>query len=123
MGDIMRIRIPYFYLLTFPAFMFGFGFILNAIVIALNHGQMPVQWPGGCDPDTMGDDIIHSCMASATHLKFLADWIFIRGVGVASPGDLLLWAGRFTFMPSVYAWLALVIKDENRKKLEWESRL
>lgn len=104
-------RIPYWQLLFGPAGVFALGFFLNAVVVALNGGQMPVLFPGGCG--NMSADDIHSCMTHATHLKFLADWILIRGIGVASPGDFLEWAAQFSFMPALVAWIVLIIKKFN----------
>lgn len=102
-------KIPYSYLLLGPSALFALGFILNAVVMAANGGQMPVLFPGGC-ADGFGDDVIHSCMNGATHLKFLADWIVINHVGVASPGDFGEWAGDAAFWPALTAWVALIIK-------------
>jgi hypothetical protein len=107
--------IPYWPLLTGPALFFGIGFAMNAIVMAANHGQMPVLWPGGCPQDGVSEDVfpIHACMSAATHLKFLADWIVIRGLGVTSPGDFFEWLSDATLMPALYMWLALVIRDKH----------
>lgn len=104
-------RIPYWQLLISPASLFALGFLLNAVVVALNGGQMPVLFPGGCG--NMSADDIHGCMTHTTHLKFLADWILLRGIGIASPGDFLEWAGQMTFMPALVAWIVLIIKKFN----------
>ena len=109
----MKLRIPYAALLLGPSLLFAIGFALNAFVMAANHGQMPVLWPGGgciIDPDK---DLLHSCMTAGTHLKFLADWIVIRGLGIASPGDFGEWACDAALWPAITAWVALVIKDRN----------
>lgn len=101
-------------LLTVPALMFGFGFLLNALVMAANQGQMPVLIPGGIaagcpiDPDK---DFLHSCMTQATHLKFLADWVVIKGIGIASPGDFSEWACEAAFWPSIVAFVARISKN------------
>jgi hypothetical protein len=108
----MKLRVPYWQLLLGPSALLVIGMSLNALVMAVNGGQMPVQWPGGCDPKMMGDDITHACMTHATHLKFLADWIVLQA-GVASPGDLFIWTWEATFMPALYAWLALIIRDHS----------
>ena len=110
-------KIPYWTLAAIPALSFGIGFTMNAIAVAVNGGQMPVQFPGGCDVmETVlaargVTDIIHSCMTSDTHLKFLCDWILIRGVGVASPGDLLEWLSDAVATPFYSAFIALILND------------
>ena len=105
------LKIPYWYLLIGPYALFMLGFAMNAIVMSQNGGQMPVQFPGGY-PE--GDsDIIHCAMTHATHLKVLADWIVIKSIGVASPGDILEFAYDVSFLPALSAWFALVIKDHN----------
>jgi hypothetical protein len=48
-------RVPYWYLLALPTFIFYFGVALNLIVMGLNHAQMPVLWPGGCDVSALAD--------------------------------------------------------------------
>jgi len=106
--------IPYKTLLFGPALVFGIGFALNALVMAANSAQMPVLVPGNLcasDPTFFGDDLIHSCMTSVTRLKFLADWIVIRGLGIASPGDFLEWLGDTTYWPAASAWVVLVLRD------------
>jgi hypothetical protein len=99
-----------------PSLLFAVGFALNAVVMAANHGQMPVLIPGGIAdgcPINPDKDFLHSCMTQATHLKFLTDWMVIKGLGIASPGDLGLWGGDAAFWPALTAWVALVIKDRN----------
>jgi hypothetical protein len=103
--------IPYLHFLALPALLFGLGFMMNAVVVAANHGQMPVLTPGGCDPKEDMDGRIHSCMVPETRLKFLADWILIRGMGIASPGDFIEWAGERLFWPFILIWCVLMIKD------------
>lgn len=107
-------RIPYWPLLVGPQLLFAFGFLLNAFVMGINHGQMPVLWPGGvCDSSNFIHDTMHSCMNQSTHLKFLADWIVIKGLGVASPGDFFEWAFESIVGPCYFAWVALIIKNHN----------
>jgi hypothetical protein len=115
-------RIPYWYLAIGPYLLVSLGFALNALVMAFNGGQMPVLWPGGCDvmhavQDAVisagGSDSLHSCMTHSSHLKFLADWIVIKGVGIASPGDFLEWAYEATYIPAAAIWAAFLIKDCN----------
>jgi len=80
-------------------------------VMALNHGQMPVQLPANVA--TLVDfDIRHTVMTSATHLKFFCDWIQL-GDGIASPGDVLAWLGDAIMIPCLAIWAAFVIKDYN----------
>jgi len=90
---------------------------MNATVIAANYGQMPVLTPGGCDPDDM-DSVIHACMVPETRLKFLGDWVRIRGMGIASPGDFVLWSGENTFWPCLIIWMVLMIRDR-REMSKW----
>jgi len=108
-------KIPYASLLLGPTALFALGFTLNAIVMAANHGQMPVLVPGGCGPHTMDEDVIHTCMIAGTHLKFLADWILIHRSQVASIGDFFEWAFEYSFWPSLVLWVGFIIKDYNRK--------
>lgn len=110
-------RVPYAYLLLGPSALFALGFLSNAFVMAVNNGAMPVLYSPGCPTfnERYGDDILHSCMTHATHLKFLADWIMIRGFGAASPGDFLEWLWDVTFVPSLVAWVISILHDENRK--------
>lgn len=107
------IRIPYWYLLLGPTLLGALGFLLNASVMAANHGQMPVLIPGGCGMDVTVADALHSCMTATTHLKFLADWLVIKDMGVASPGDFLEWADDAALVPCLAAWIALIFKELN----------
>lgn len=111
-------KIPYWPLLIGPSLLFAFGFALNAFVMGINHGSMPVLWPGGCTPDVMIGDTIHSCMTPFTHLKFLCDWIVVRGVGIASPGDFLELAYELIVIPSLVVWATLMIRDHKRAEEE-----
>ncbi len=103
-------RVPYWPLLLGPTAAYGLGALLNFLALAANGGQMPVLFPGGC-ANGFGDDIIHACMTSSSHLKFLADWIIINHLGAFSPGDLLLMLQEVTFRPALFAWVVLVVKD------------
>jgi hypothetical protein len=109
-------KIPYWYLLLGPSLAFAVGFLSNALVMAANHGQMPVIVPGGHMEIFDPDDLIHCAMTAQTHLKFLADWIVIRDTGIASPGDFGEWLWEATFIPGLAAWFALLIKDHNQTK-------
>ncbi len=86
------------------------GFLSNALVMGVNHSQMPVNMPPGVliNPD----DIFHTAMNSATHLKILADWI-VLAEGIASPGDFLLWGAALATFPMLIAWIALILKEKN----------
>jgi len=106
-------KIPYSYLLLGPTAMFALGFLSNAVVIAANQGSMPVLVPGGCTPGMISE--IHSCMVHSTHLKFLADWILVRGLGIASPGDFLEWGAYASFWPALTTWVGFIIKDFSKK--------
>jgi hypothetical protein len=107
-------KIPYWMLAVVPQAMFWLGFALNSAVIAVNGGQMPVQFPGGCiTPDE--DIMIHQCLTSATHLKFLCDWILVRGgilpFGFYSPGDFVMLAGAAAMTPCLIALATLILND------------
>ena len=110
-------KIPYWPLLLGPALMFALGFTLNAIVCGLNGSSMPVQVPAGVLAQTGGaclidpQDWIHHCMTAQSHLKILADWIAINGLGIASPGDFLEWGGEAAMVPAFFMWLACVLRD------------
>lgn len=105
--------IPYKPLLVGPALAYGCGILMNAIVVAANQGQMPVLWPGGCSQFTSDEFVqIHSCMTSASHLKFLADWFLLNGVGEFSPGDFLIWLGAFTWDYALLIWAILMVRDQ-----------
>jgi hypothetical protein len=110
----IKLKIPYWPILLCPWLSYAAGFVLNAIVMAFNGGQMPTLWPGGCT--TFEVDMMHVCMTHASHLKFLADWIVIRDTGIASPGDFFIWAAQYTQDWLLYVWIALVVKDSNSKK-------
>lgn len=110
-------KIPHKWLLLGPVAMFALGFAMNAVVMAANHGQMPVLIPGNNCSLIEPEDFIHTCMTAGTHLKFLADWIVINHFGVASPGDFLEWACDQTFWPALFAWVMFVIRDHDERTL------
>lgn len=98
--------------------VWAFGYVLNALVMACNHGQMPVLAPGwNCSLLNLEDDPLHSCMNAHTHLKFLADWIVMAEggeiKGIASPGDFFEWFGELTFYPALVTWIMYIIKDSS----------
>ena len=114
----MRPLVPFKLFLFGPAILFAIGFLSNAIVMAANGGTMPVLTAGGCTEDAIAgyaEEVdregmqVHSCMTKATRLKFLADWIVIRHLGVASPGDFFEWAFNLTFKPGLLIWCLLMI--------------
>lgn len=102
-------------LLFLPASLFAIGFMMNALVMGVNHSQMPVLIPGlthgACPIDGTESDVIHTCMNASTHLKFLADWVTIRGLGIACPGDFLEFFGEATFRPALIALIARITKS------------
>lgn len=104
-------KIRYSWLLLGPYLLFALGFAMNALVMAVNGGQMPVQFPGGY-PTDRPEDFIHVAMTVHTHLKFLADWVVIRNFGVASPGDFLEFQLDVTQGPSLFMWIALILKND-----------
>lgn len=103
-------KIPRWSLVTVPAACFCFGFALNAVVMAANNGTMPVLMSGGHCELIDSDDIIHSCWSAGVHLKFLADWIVIRGLGIASPGDFFEWFAGIAVGPALIAWATLILQ-------------
>lgn len=108
-------KIPYKVLLLGPTALFALGYLCNVLVMAANHGQMPVLVPGGCLASRdMADDLIHSCMVASTRFKFLADWI-VSHTAVSSPGDFLEWLGDKTYMPGLILWIGFIVKDHNKK--------
>jgi hypothetical protein len=110
-------KIPYWTLAVAPLLSWGVGFGMNAVAVAANGGTMPVQFPFTvADVLTNGflvdhGDIIHSVMTPQTHFKFLCDWILVRDLGIASPGDLLLWLSDCIATPFYSAVVALVAND------------
>lgn len=102
------------WLLLAPLISILVGITLNVLVMAVNGGQMPVQFPGGCaNMQSLGEDLIHTCMTHTTHLKFLCDWIVLDG-GVASPGDMFIFLYEVIRWPALIIWGALAIKDDFR---------
>lgn len=109
-------RIPYWQFLIGPTALYYLGAFFNLGVMALNHGQMPVQMPLGTDAG-MDMDIRHSIMTAATHLKFFCDWLQL-GDGIASPGDLLIWFGEATQTIGFAIWGTLCIKKMNEYNIQ-----
>jgi hypothetical protein len=109
----IAMKFPYWYLLVTPISLYYIGAFLNLFVMAINHGQMPVQIAYALQAATEFDDR-HTFMTAATHLKFLCDWINL-GDGIASPGDVLLWLGQATTNLGAAVWAALMIRDRNKR--------
>jgi hypothetical protein len=124
-------RVPHLFWLVGPCVLFAIGFLLNAGVMAVNGGSMPVEWPkcvanqplpslpsgedttaAGYILSTIDPDPFHSCMNPKSHLKFLADWIVIRDDGIYSPGDFLEMTYGITVFPSFLIWIVLIICDK-----------
>lgn len=102
------------YLFFALPFLFGIlGSVMNELVVALNHGYMPVFMPGHF---CLGNDILdhnHICMSATTHLNWLADWV-VSNSGVSSPGDFLEDLGSAIKLPSfVLAILNFFRKERN----------
>lgn len=106
-------KIPYWQLIILPGLLFCVGFILNSIAVAANQGQMAVLMPGGCYVKDFVGDPNHVCMTHASHFKFLSDWVLIPSLGIASPGDFLIWLGEYTYLPGLYIWIAMIIRNYN----------
>jgi len=113
----MTLYIPYWQFLLIPSLIYGIGWTLNAVVIAINHG-MPVLAYGALTCDTaVFDKAVHICMTPQTRLRFLADWIYTMGL-MASPGDYLEWLGERLLWPSFIIWAVLMIRDR-REMSRW----
>lgn len=84
---------------------------MNLIAMAANHGTMPVLWPAGCA--LWDSDVLHSCMTKDSHLKWMSDWLVLKGLGVASLGDILVLWSEYIKIPFLYVWIVLVIKELN----------
>jgi hypothetical protein len=109
---------PYWPYLLAPTALYYFGYFQNVLVITANQGTMPVHFPHAfwsavatsnlhVSAGTLVD-AVHRVMQPSDHLKWLADWIQLRGVGTASPGDMAIWLGETTKWPGIAAYLALV---------------
>lgn len=105
-------KIPHLYLLLIPSALKYLGGFLNVLVMAANGGEMPVLYPGGCDPLHLL--YLRVCMTSATRFKYLADWMVINHVGVISPGDFLIWTGTAMIVPALVAWAVLMSHEHQR---------
>ncbi len=76
--------------------LMGIGTFLNGLVIALNHGMMPVKLPIGAEPIF---DRGHMLLTHTTQLGFLADIFVIEipklSTRVMSVGDFIIVVGVF----------------------------
>ena len=119
----MKIRFPYFWLLTAPYLAVALGSAMNILAVTANHGYMPVAsspiiiraldgvipYPG------IIIDEVHRQMQSTDHLKFLCDWIQIPRLAVASIGDVFLFLGEWLSQWTFITWLALIWRDAQDK--------
>jgi Family of unknown function (DUF5317) len=108
------VKKSWLWFLVLPYSMFYLGAGLNLLVIACNHGTMPVVVPWGFHaqglPGAMMDGVHQVYNATDVHLAFLCDWIFVPFLdAVVSPGDCLLWLGDWLQVPGVVAFLTLAL--------------
>ena len=116
-------KLPYLPVLLFPSILWIIGAALNVTVCSANHGEMPVAVPQSTFFEEGGDslhggdlmDTKHVVMTPKHHLKFLADWITIPGIGTASIGDGFLLAGDTLQPYCLGAWLALLWKKHEEE--------
>ena len=109
---------PHWWFILAPTAIYYLGFAMNVLCITANQGAMPVHFPHAFWNAVATNDLhisagtlvdgVHRVMQPSDHLKWLADWIQIRGVGTASPGDMAVWLGENTRLPGLAAYLALV---------------
>ena len=115
-------RIPHWYLLVGPYISLYFGMALNQLAIVANGNNMPVRFPQSawetvCSDPTylyMQGDVVHTCMTTATHLKFLCDWITIGNPVpeyIMSPGDLFIFLYEMAVPVALYLWIAFMVKE------------
>lgn len=89
----------------------GFGATLNALVMMINKGRMPVSLEAmqkagiqvATDMVLSGSDNKHVVLSEATRLGFLADIIYLPGflgwgISVLSIGDVIVALGLFMFI-------------------------
>lgn len=89
----------------------GFGTFLNALVVAVNGGAMPVSaralqvagYEEMLRPEVVSKFVRHSIMSSSTHLKLIADIIPIPKLLILPPqvlsiGDALVAVAVFIFV-------------------------
>ena len=92
------------------------GTAMNILAITVNHGQMPVLVPVQMGPFAPGMtmDAIHVTWSESVRFWFLCDWIYVRWIGVVSPGDCVLWLGEWLSPYIIGAAMALLwFKNDN----------
>lgn len=113
-----------------PTAMWGTGFAMNALVMAANHSLMPVEFPSAYLPpeiDLTTQNLVmheiehegmpvHSVADENTRLRFLDDWIVVRGQGYYSPGDLFEMAGEATNTPALIILGTLLFAELLKRK-------
>jgi hypothetical protein len=94
------------------------GVSMNVLVLAANHTQMPVYWPGThcTDREQMGVDLFHTCADEKVRLKILSDWI-AWGDSLISPGDVLINAYEMFFTPAFAVWIALLLYERKSNRV------
>ena len=113
-------KLPYLPVLIGPYVSLYLGMALNQIVMLANGNQMPVYFPKSLWGDVCSDpgylatqgDLVHTCMNTSTHLKFLADWISLGNpvpVLIMSPGDIFIFLYEAVIPFAFYVWLALFV--------------
>lgn len=85
---VLRNHLQWRTMLMASSFTYLAGTLLNGVVVVANGLQMPVV---GIFKATPGD-YAHIPATSHTTFNWLGDWIQ-SSVGIASPGDMLVWAG------------------------------
>ncbi|UWV47776.1 DUF5317 domain-containing protein [Acetivibrio thermocellus] len=109
----------------------GLGASLNALVMLVNGGRMPVsleamQKAGIKEVTEMimsGADNKHAVISSTTKLKFLADIIHLpgfigQGMGVVSIGDLVVALGLFVFVFELFTHPMTALKALKKENVK-----
>ncbi|MGG1664417.1 DUF5317 family protein [Brevibacillus sp. NRS-1366] len=89
--------------------IFMIGWFLNAIVIWLNGGRMPIdldqakKLPFSIEPLVNGTDFKHSVLTNETLLPFLGDIIYMPSIipRIISIGDLFIMLGAFLLVQRI----------------------
>ncbi len=106
----------------------GLGASMNALVMLVNGGRMPVSLEAMqkagvkevTDIILAGADNKHAVIGSTTKLSFLADIIYLpgfigQGMGVVSIGDLVVALGLFAFIFELFTRPMMALKKKNEK--------
>lgn len=109
---IINIRLP-------GMFLLAIGILLNAVVISLNGGAMPVDpslLPVSKQDALLGQFATHTVITAKTNASVLGDWIYLRipylGNYLISIGDIVMDMGAFI----------LVYQGMKRKRKEsWDN--